>query len=579
MGEVEQSRPGEGQRARHHNNPGKVLMAVVQFLSPFNDPDDILDNGAIQNFERGVISDVLLIRIYNDRDNVAGLVRINGRLLISTEDPTNPNVGLATGIEPQDEFWAEARFVSQSANNTEFTTDWQRLGAFTGIDFPGLEPDSYREYELRFRPPSFSTPGSLGNFRFFLQVFLEETSFAIPGAHSIDILRGIVVGSNDLRATYVVDGMDTVPSIVPDDNVTVEAGNAFARGLAYAISEVIFPLDELDFDLVQLLVGQSYIALLSLSPLGVVELLKGLGGGTPASPALPSGHAFIKRVTVFENGGTPEINAVDLSGVTTRGRFELERLGGLVIRIHPGNALAGGTSRIWTTYFDITLSPNVISHIWQLQDGKYSIIEDDSEPPNPSSMEFYEVTTDATDVTIINDQRIFIGAVNPQSIASILNILNDWGAIAHDSVTFPVGPHLDFSLITPGDFIPLLTYKDVAAFGGIVIGQDANGGFITSSKRGWYILSISGDGQATESGDVVSLQIYEDNVIIDGTLRKITIPDIVGGADVFLSLSSAVPIFLEANSKMQLKFASNMNGEITFVGLSVMLELKTPIPQ
>ena len=223
-----------------------------------------------------------------------------------------------------------------------------------------------------------------------------------------------------MRAAYLFEGLEVVPSVVPDDNIIVQRGRAYARGVYHGFIDETFNFDELDGDSVQLLVGESYEVLISMGPLGVIEALKGLGAGTPIRPPLPAEHVFLKYVQIFENGGTPEIDASDLNGDTLYGRFHLEQLGGLLIRIHTGSAVAGGTARIWSTFFDITLTASVTSHIWQLQNGKWTVIEDDTEPPNVSSLLYYIIITDGVGILSVEDRRVYATKLSELNFSALV---------------------------------------------------------------------------------------------------------------------------------------------------------------
>jgi len=134
-------------------------------------PDDVPFTGIpIPNFEAGVVSDITSVRIFNDRNDPAtGSVLKDMHFSVANLDPDDPSIRLTSGIAPMDQLWPEVRFVDASSNIELHVTEWIRIGASSIITFPSMIADSWRQLEIRYRPPSYALTNPYAFF-FFVHV-------------------------------------------------------------------------------------------------------------------------------------------------------------------------------------------------------------------------------------------------------------------------------------------------------------------------------------------------------------------------------------------------------------------------
>jgi hypothetical protein len=367
---------------------------MISLLNPDLTP---LLEVAIANFEAGQDSDSIPFWIQNTGPDQVDLV-----LVVQAEDPASGLV-VSSGVPPLDELWPRARVTGQGgtapAQQLE-VTDWTPLGAGRGLHIASLLSGGIRTGELRFRPPA--TAASVG-WRFVLGVIAAEHSIPVSAGARCGILAGL--GDRGFSA-LLAPGFAVTPSTPADELVTVGPGQVVHRGRLAGLVPDALELDQADGDAEALAAGQAYQAVLSAGAAGIT-VTKGLRASSPARPAPPALETPIAAVTVrYQAGGTTEVEGTDIVDLRVFDRYFAEPGAGLQLRVHAGRAIAGGTLRYHSAPTALALPASATRELWQRASGAWELVEPGDPPPETTALgPLWIVTTDATDVTDLEDRR------------------------------------------------------------------------------------------------------------------------------------------------------------------------------
>jgi hypothetical protein len=327
-------------------------------------------------------------------------------LVIQVESLTQPGLFVSTGYPPQDELWARVRLTGQDASEApaqqDVRTDWTPIGAWSTLLIPTLLSGGVRHGEVKMRPPS--TAGSV-TYRWALSGIEAEHSRALPAALAT-ACQSILPHVGDRGASLLIRGFEVTPSTPADDQVRVAGGVAVVRGEMKTALAADVTLDQNAAAAAALSVGEAYLAAISIGSAGLT-VTKGLKGTSPAAPPAPAGEALIDQVLVGYQAGPSVIEASDVAGVRTYGRYFVEAGAGLQAIVHAGQAIAGGTWRYWSARQTIALEASSTNHLWQLSNGELDVTPTPEPPETTALGPLAEIDTDAADVVEIRDLRSY----------------------------------------------------------------------------------------------------------------------------------------------------------------------------
>lgn len=381
-------------------------MAVTQVVWP----DDVPFQGTqIPNFQAGQTSGEITVRLYVDRDEpLTGTVLPNGKVAIGADDPSNPGSIVANNVAPLDELWTEVRFTADSsATIAPFETEWTKLGTSAVLAFPEMVADSYRTFQIRWKPPSYAT-----SFPYIIYTLIHSNSRAtgIVGP-TVDLSRGIVDGYRDDRITRLIVGGEVLAAAIPDDTITVTRGHMQHEGDYVGYPQQVYTIDDTDFNDDALLVGESYWLMVTKDATGNDVLTKGVKDVAPDKPSLPvqgvGQEVWLAYVNVDYTGGAPVINPSDIELSRIRGHHELRTVpGDLTGYVSGGEIISAGTFKQAIEESPVAFPPNTTSYVWNRADGYYTVEATAAKPDAVSDL-LYEVTTDGLEVTSVVDRREF----------------------------------------------------------------------------------------------------------------------------------------------------------------------------
>ncbi|MEM1205092.1 MAG: hypothetical protein AAGN66_17815 [Acidobacteriota bacterium] len=324
-------------------------------------------------------------------------------LVVQTQDPATPGTGVATGVPPQDELWPSVRFVGHDPagdpTQVPHTTPWHALGAYRALPFPSLHAGCSRTVEIKFRPPGSAAAGA---WTWYLLVWASEHARALP-LPTLD--AGILHGVGDPERTELVRGGAVSVSSPADDQVHVAIRQVLWRGRLRGEPAASVALDQTATG-GALAAGESYWAALTQGD-GVVTVTKGDGDAAPTYPTPPA-EPFLAWVRVDHQGGPSVIEAEDVAGLRQLGRHHAEPGDGLELIVHPGQALGAGAWRFWSRPDRLPLDPNATAYLHQEPSGFYTLSAD-ARPMAGQLGPWWRVTTDANDVTALDDLRTLAG--------------------------------------------------------------------------------------------------------------------------------------------------------------------------
>lgn len=348
-----------------------------------------------------------------DSDEVSFAIRNTGPedladvlLVIQAESLTQPGLYLSTGLPPQDELWARARLTGQDDTDApgqqNILTDWTPIGAWSALLVPSLLAGGVRFGEIKMRPPS--TAGRV-TYRWALSSIESEHSRPVPWALAA-VCQGVMPHVGDRGASLLLRGCQITASTPADDEVHVAGGAAIVRGALRTTLAAAVVLDQADGAAAALAAGESYRVTLSIGPAGLT-VTKGLKAISPKAPAAPAGEALIDQVLVRYNAGGSVIEAADVAGLVTYGRYYCEAGAGLQAIAHAGQAIGGGTWRYWSARQTVPLVASSTNYLWQLSNGELDATQTPEPPETTALGPLWEIDTDATDVTELRDLRTY----------------------------------------------------------------------------------------------------------------------------------------------------------------------------
>ncbi|HNU83847.1 MAG TPA: hypothetical protein PKO05_10485 [Thermoanaerobaculia bacterium] len=381
-------------------------MPTIDFY--LDDDLTLLSDEAIPDLEAGAYTAPIELHVWVDKGAASPQPAKNVRLVIDTEDPDTAGTFLRSGLPPQDELWAWMRIVGYT-NTADPTwsvpsTDWQAVGAYAGLPVGDIPGDCAVHLEVRWRPPTSAAEMA---WRFRPGAIYEEYASPVPPAVTM-LDRGVLTGVGDATRAGLISGLAVTPTGTPDDEVHVAAGTWLYQGAIYAQVASTHELDQNDVTPAALASGESYWAALTAGA-GSVTVTKGTKAASPAKPVLPAGEPLLAYVLVAYNAVASEIDAADIdTDARVHDRYLCTAIAGLEISLSAGQALGGGTWRYHYGPTTLTLDASDTSYIWQLASGLFEVTLT-AAPPESTALLFWEVTTDATDVTAIVDRRRYAG--------------------------------------------------------------------------------------------------------------------------------------------------------------------------
>jgi hypothetical protein len=378
-------------------------MPLIVYL---DDDETLVEDLPIGNFEVGEDSTPVELHIWNPE---GGQTLSNIQLLLRTAHLSSPNTWLAIGVPPQDELWGRIRVIGfDNAGDPTWstpTTDWMPQGASAALLLASIPGGCAVYVEHSFHPPRGASPV---DYRFKLVGTYAEFSLPVPLALTMAV-RGILTGVGDLARSGLISGLGVTASGSPDDLVTSAAGFWLHRGILYGDVAREHQFDDEDAAAEALEAGEHYLVVQSRGA-GVVNNTKGLRGAAPAAPAMPAGDVFIRYIRVdYQVGGTPVIEAADLSGETLYDRYLAVAGSGLNLEIHPGYALGGSTLRLAAIKQLVPLTDDDVNYVWQLANGQFQDTVDLTPPSLAATPHWFEVTTAGGVITDIVDRRTYAG--------------------------------------------------------------------------------------------------------------------------------------------------------------------------
>lgn len=382
-------------------------MAITLYRS---DDTTLLDGISLTGIEAGADSDTITVHVWNSKGDDTGPDAENVLLVMRTADPDDSTRLLAAGVAPQDEQWGRLRIVGYD-NGGEATwsvanTDWQTIGSYAGLLIGEIPADCAVYVEFLIHAPSNAdeAPWTWS----LLPVYSEYSQPAHPALTRVE--RGILTGVGDFGRSGLIAGLGVTVSGSPDDEVHSAAGFGLAGGVLYGDIARDHTLNQNDSAAAALASGQHYWAVITRSATGAATATKGLKGTTPAKPAIPTGHKFVKYVRVdYQVGGTSVIEAADLDGTTVYDRYMATDGGGLNLTIHAGQALGGGTWRFAHGTQTLPLTDATTNYVWQLASGLFDATTDNEPPEDTAIGPLWEVVTAAGAITTITDRRYYAG--------------------------------------------------------------------------------------------------------------------------------------------------------------------------
>jgi len=366
---------------------------MISLLNPDLAPLDIVE---ITHFEAGQDSDPIPFCIQNTGPDQTDLL-----LVLQAE---NPSTGLtvSSGIPPLDELWARVRLIGQTGTapaQTPELTDWLPLGATRALPIKTLLQGGIRTAEIRFHPPS--TAATLA-WRFTLGVIAAENSYPVGAG----VRQGILTGLGDHGHSALLKGFQPTATTPASDTLHITAGHVIYRGRLIGLVGADILLDQQDAADAPLEPGQLYQALLTAGPTGYT-LTKGLKGTTPTAPAPPPWEPPIALLTIHHQPTITEIAPADIEDRRLFDRYQAEPGTGLHLRLHPGQAIAGGTLRRHSTLTNLLLPPNATTYLWQRASGAWELSAPTDPPPETTALgPLWIAITDATGVTDLLDRRV-----------------------------------------------------------------------------------------------------------------------------------------------------------------------------
>jgi hypothetical protein len=366
---------------------------MIQLLNPDLTPLTAVE---ITHFEAGQDSDPIPFWIQNTGPDQTDLL-----LVLQAENPTT-GLTVSQGLPPLDELWAKIRLTGHQGPAAPEITDWLPLGTHRALPIATLPTGSIRTAEIRFHPPS--TAATLA-WRFTLGVIAAENSYPVgPG-----LRQGILTGLGDHGHSALLKGFQVTPTTPPTDQVHVAAGHLIYRGRLLGHVGATLTLDQQDAAGETLEPGHSYLALLTAGPTGIT-ITKSHRSPLPVRPSPPPWEPVLAVLEVLAvlPDATTEIDTTHITDLRLFDRYQAEPGTGLHLRLHPGQALAGGTLRRHSTLTDLLLPPTAATSLWQLASGSWSLTPAPAPPPETTALgPLWLINTDAAAVTALQDRRTY----------------------------------------------------------------------------------------------------------------------------------------------------------------------------
>lgn len=362
------------------------------------------------NLDAGADSDVLTVHLWNNIGDGAGQTRANVRLALLVEHPSSAGTYVATGFPPVDELWGKIRIVGYDNGGDPAwsiaNTDYQSIGAYSGLELGDIPTDCAVYLELLQHPPSSA---SATTWRWALGHDADAYAAALPLALGL-LDRGIVHGVGDYGHSGLVRGATVTPTGTPDDEVHVAASQVVYQGLLYGTVATAITLNQNDSAAAALTAGQSYYAAITFNASGW-HATKGIKGTSPVKPTPPAGEVMAPSpwVLVQYDAGGGAIDAADITGEGLCDRFWCEAGSGLQAEIHQGRAVGGGTYRYSSSKQLVTLAASDTFYLYQLASGLWEYALTETPPETTATGPWWEVDTDGSGVTAVRDRRQYAG--------------------------------------------------------------------------------------------------------------------------------------------------------------------------
>ncbi len=353
------------------------------------------------DLQAGATTAPITLNLWNNKDGLGGEVIREILLIVYTEDPAAVGNYLRSGVPPQDELWHQLRVTGHDNTNAPtqqpYLTDWIALGAYRVLRIPDLHPQASRQLEIRWRVPGAAQANL---WTIHLEVAHSEHAQPLPGPLALHP-RGILPLTDQRSAYHLVRGGQVTPSAIADDQIHVAAIQSTLAGQIHGHIAADFTLDQNAADHA-LAIGEKYYAALSIGPTGVTATKS---TATTGRPSIPAGHADTGLTVQVSHqpSGTSQIDAADITGEVTYGRSRVIAGQGLEARVHPGEIVAAGTHRVWSTVQPVSLSPTATNHLWQLADGTYTTTTALAAPAG--AVLLAELDTDATTVLAVRERQ------------------------------------------------------------------------------------------------------------------------------------------------------------------------------
>jgi len=369
----------------------------------------LIDRTALPDLQRGELSDAVELHLWYSKGDPSGQVLEDLLVLVYVEDPAQPGSYLRQGVPPLDEMWVELRIVGHDNTDDpaqeDYRTDWVRVGAWRGLPIPSIRAGCARYLEWRVRVPSSADPAS---WTWRIQTLHSEHALAVP-LPVTEMERGILSGVGDPARSGLWRGGEVVVSEPADAWVHIGAREYLWRGELRGAVAADVELDQVDGNAEALAAGEAYWAVLTEGA-GGVNVTKGTRAAEPAKPTHPAGELLLSYVPVdYQSSGTSIVEAEDLDGERPYDRHLALPGTGLELRVHPGQAIAGGTWRGWSRIASVPLEASDVQWLWQMPDGLYEVTTEESSPSDGALGPLWEVETDASGVVELRDRRRFVG--------------------------------------------------------------------------------------------------------------------------------------------------------------------------
>lgn len=305
------------------------------------------------------------------------------------------------------ERWSRFRIthkLSAAGATTEGATGTHPIGSNAEVPIPDLAPGEGVRIEFFIVAPGGSTADAA---KIKLQVIGNASSSPLAQMVGLPLGSSVVPGDRVAGLRALLRGGTVTAD--DSDTVTADRGHIAYDGAVHAFVTRTSVQSLADSDAVNLGVGESYNATLSLSDAAALVVTKGPKAEAVAFPSTPAGNVFLAHFVVESPDGavvTIAQASVDQSGVTFA-EFYVRDGGGLSVVVSPGDGLTDTDHRQYLSHsVPVALAANVTSRVWRNPDG--SLVDTLTDvPPVIGSDLLALVTTDTDSVTAITDARVF----------------------------------------------------------------------------------------------------------------------------------------------------------------------------